>query len=150
MWTFGHGVREIERSHEQVVVEETATTGAAAVFGALAYFTVIVFRSVTGTILGLFFALFGLYAAVRSCFIADRNRRVLVIKRRIGRWTSERTYKAETIDRIYVRFTIKGSGLAVRFKSGRNKSLTMSLGSATNLEDLAVALYQFLYTPNSR
>lgn len=100
-----------------------------------------------GIVLALWLASFGLYAAISSSFIADRNRRVLVVRRRVGRWTFERIYEATTIDRVYVRSTIKGSGLAVRFKSGRSKGLTMSLGFATNLEGMAAALNHFLYTP---
>lgn len=116
MWTFGHSVREIERSHHEVVVEETSTKGAVILFGA--------------------------------SFAADRTRRALIIKRRIGILTREKVYDAGTIDRIFVRVTINGDGLAVRFKSGRSKSLTMSLGSGVSLEDAAAALNQFLYVPH--
>ena len=144
MWKLGHAVREIERSHQRLVVEETATTGAAVLFGALALVTLIAFRHTIGVVFTLFFAAVGLYAVVRSSFVADRTRRVLVIKRRIALWNFERVYEAKTIDRVYVRSTIKGSGLAVRFKSGRSKYLTMSLGSATGLEGIAGALNQFL------
>jgi hypothetical protein len=144
VWKFGHAVREIERSNQCLVVEETATTGACILFGAFALVALIVFRSVTGVVFALFFASVGLYAVVRSSFVADRTRQALVIKRRIGPWNFESVYEAKTIDRIYVRSTIKGSGLAVRFKSGRSKYLTMSLGSATGLEGIAYALNHFL------
>ena len=109
----------------------------------------VVYRNAVGVVLAFFFACFGLYAAVKSLFVGDRNRGVLVIKRRIGQWTFERVYEARAIDQIYVRFTIKGSGLAVRFKSGRSKDLTMSLGTATNLEDAAAALNHFLHKPHN-
>jgi hypothetical protein len=89
-----------------------------------------------------------LHAAVRSSFIADRSHQIFLIKRRIDRWTIERSYEAKSIERIYVRNTIKGSGLAVRFKSGRTKDLTMSLSFETGLEDIAAALNHFLQTPS--
>jgi hypothetical protein len=82
VWTFGHAVREIERSHQQVVVEETATAGAALLFAAFAVFGLLTFRNAVGAVLASFFASIALYASVRSSFIADRNRRVLVIRRR--------------------------------------------------------------------
>jgi len=144
VWKPGHVVREIERSHQSVVVEETATTGAAVLFGALALVTLIAFRNAAGVALTVYFAAFGLCAGIRSSFVADRTRRVLVIKRRIALWNFERVYEAKTIDRIYVRSTIKGSGLAVRFKSGRSKDLTISLGSANRLEAIAGTLNHFL------
>lgn len=144
MWSLGHAVREIERSHQRLVIEETATTGAALLFGALALVTLLAFRSTTGAAVCLFFVSAGLCAGVRSVFIADRTRRVLVIERRIAFWNFERVYDAKAIDRIYVRSTLKGSGLAVRFKSGRRKDLTMSLGSTIGLEGLACTLNYFL------
>jgi hypothetical protein len=147
VWTFGHAVREIERTRYHVVVEETATTGAAVLFLAFAFFELIVFRNAVGALLASFTASIGLYASGRSSFIADRQHCVLVIQRRIMLWTFERVYEAPTIDRIYVRFTIKGSGLAVGFKSGRSKDLTLSLGSAANLEAAAAALNHFLRRP---
>jgi hypothetical protein len=150
VWTFGHAVREIERTHQQLIVEETATTGAAVLFVTFAVFVLIFFRNLLGALVALYFAAFGLYLSVKSSFIADRNRGVLVVRRQIVLWTFEKVYEANTIDRIYVRFTIKGSGLAVRFKSGRNKDLTMSLGSASTLEGAAGALNHFLYTPHRR
>ena len=111
---------------------------------AFALLTLIVFRTAIGAGLALFFASIGLYSAVRSSFIADRTRGILVIKRQIVLWTFERVYEANTIDRIFVRVTIRGSGLAVRFKSGRSKDLTMSLGSANTLDGAAAALNHFL------
>jgi hypothetical protein len=148
VWTFGHAVREIERSHQQVIVEETPTTGAILLFAAFAFLMLISLRNTVGMLLAFFCAAIALYAAVGSSFVADRNRRVLVIKRRVWVWTFERVYEASTIDRVFVRATIKGDGLAVRFKSGRSKELTMSLGFGDNLEDAAAALNQFLYTPH--
>jgi len=62
--------------------------------------------------------------------------------------TWEKVYDASTIDLIFVRVTNKGNGLAVRFKSGRSKSLTMSLGSGDSVEAAAAALNQFLYVPH--
>jgi hypothetical protein len=151
MWTLGHSVREIERSHHQVIVEETATTVAAVVFGAFALLTAVVFRSIPGGAVALTFGSLGLYASVRSSFTADRDRRVLVIRRRVGWWALEKTYEAKAIDRIYVVSTRKGDGLAVRFKSGRHKNLTLSLGSSpTSLGSIAASLTEFLYTPKCR
>ena len=154
MWTFGHLIREIERSHQQVVVEETATKGAVIGFGAFALLDLVSFRTAhgqafaVGVVLAFFMSGLVLYAAISSSFVADRSRRVLIIKRRIGILTREKVYDAGTIDRIFVRVTINGDGLAVRFKSGRSKSLTMSLGSGVSLEDAAAALNQFLYVPH--
>jgi hypothetical protein len=150
VWTFGHSVREIERSQHHVVVEETATKGAVIIFGAFALLEGVVFRNAAGNAravglaLGLFFAAIALYAAVRSSFVANRSRRVLIVNRRIGALAFEKVYDASTIDRIFVRVTIKGNGLAVRFKSGRSKGLTMSLSSVDPLEDAAATLNQFL------
>ncbi len=101
-----------------------------------------------GVVLAFFMASLALYAAVSSSFVADRTRRALIIKRRIGVLTWEKVYEASTIDRIFVRVTSKGNGLAVRFKSGRSKSLTMLLGSGDSVEDAAAALNQFLYMPH--
>ena len=101
-----------------------------------------------GLVLGFFFAGIALYAATRSSFAASRSRGVLIVKRRIGALAFEKVYDASTIDRIFVRVTMKGKGLAVRFKSGRSKGLTMSLSSEDGLEDAAAALNQFLYVPH--
>ena len=154
MWTFGHAVREIERSHDYVVVEESATKGAVILFGPFAVLDPFIFRNAVGgafavgVVLSIFFAMLTFYAAIASSFVADRSRQVLIIKRRIGALAFEKVYGASTIDRIFVRVTIKGNGLAVRFKSGRSKGLTMSLGSGDNLENAAAALNQFLHTPH--
>jgi predicted GNAT superfamily acetyltransferase len=131
-----------------VVVDETRTSGAALLFVAFAVLVLITFRDAVSVAPALFFASLGVYASVRSSFIADRNRRVLVVKRRIMLWTFERVYEAMAIDRVYVRFTIRGSGLALGFKSGRSKDLTMSLSSASTLDEAAAALNHFLYTPH--
>lgn len=150
MWDFGHAVREVDRSHQQIAIEETATTGAVFIFGGFACLGLIAHDRI-GLLLGLVLGSIALYAAVRSTFIADRNRRVLLIRRRILFWTLERVYEVSTIDRVYVRYMGKGgSGLAVRFKSGRSKNLTMSLGSASGLEEIAGALNHFLYTPRRK
>jgi hypothetical protein len=148
MWTLGHAVREVERSDHYVVVEETATTGAVMLFGAFACLTLAIFRNVLGLVLAFFFASLAVYAAVRSSFVADKGRGVLVIKRQIGPWNRERHYDARAIDRVFVPITIKGNGLAVRFKSGRRMSLTMSLGFDSDLEGAAAALNEFLHTPH--
>jgi hypothetical protein len=115
VWTFGHSVREIERSHHQVVVEETATKGAAILFGAFALLDLVGFRRavgnefVVGVVLAFFMAGLALYAAISSSFVADRTRRALIIKRRIGILTRERVYDASIIDRIFVRATLKAA-----------------------------------------
>jgi hypothetical protein len=145
MWNLGHCVREVDRSHHQVVVEETATTGAVFLIGGVACLELIVTRDRTGLVLALALAAIALFASVRSSFIADRDRRVLLVRRRILLWTFERAYEASGVERVYVRYTAKGSGLAVRFRSGRSKSLTMSLGSTARLEGIAGALNHFLY-----
>jgi hypothetical protein len=64
--------------------------------------------------------------------------------REIERSTLRTVYDAHTIDRVYVRHTLKGSGLYVRFKSGRNKRLSMSL-EFISLEAFTVALNTSLY-----
>ena len=154
MWTFGHSVREIERSHHEVVVEEAATKGALIEFGAFALLDLVSFRKArgqalaVGVALGFLLAGLALYAAISSSFVADRSRRVLIIRRRLGVLTLKKAYEAKEIDRVYVRSTSKGSGLYVRFKSGRSKGLTTSLGSGDGLEDAAAALNQFLYVPH--
>ncbi len=99
-----------------------------------------------GVVLSIFFAMLTFYAAIASSFVANRSRGILIVRRRIGALAFEKVYDASTIDRVFVRVTIKGNGLAVRFKSGRSTGLTMSLGSGHNLENAAAALNQFLYT----
>ena len=149
-WSRRAGSREVGRTHQQIVVEETPTTAAVFIFGGFACLALIA-RDRIGVVLALVLGSIALYAAVRSTFVADRNRHVLLIKRRILFWTFERVYEASAIDRIYVRYMGRGgSGLAVRFKSGRSKSLTMSLGSGRGLDGLAGALNHFLYTTRSK
>jgi hypothetical protein len=51
------------------------------------------------------------YAAISSSFVADRGRRVLIMKRRLGVLTFKKAYEAKEIDRVYVRWHIKkGTG----------------------------------------
>lgn len=57
----------------------------------------------------------------------DRRSGQLAIERRILFQTLRTAYDAFTIDRVYVRDTRRGSGLYVRFKSGRKKRLSVSL-----------------------
>ena len=147
-------MREIDRTHHEVVVEETATKAAVWVFGAFALFGLIAFRGASGSVralgitLTVFLASLALCGSVRSLFVADRGRRILVVRRRIGKLSYEKVYPAGDIDRVFVHSTINGSGLSLRFKSGRRKGLTMSLGFGDNLEDTAAALNEFLYTPH--
>lgn len=143
MWRLGHAVREIERSHQHVVVEETATTGAAWLFGAFTCLVLFINRETIGVVLAVLFAFYAMYASVTSLFIADRDRRVLVVKRRVALWTFASRYESRSLDRVYVRRTLKGPALAVRFRSGRSRNLTMSLG-ADHLERAAGALNHFL------
>jgi hypothetical protein len=87
VWTFGHAIREVERSHQHLIMEETATWGATLLFGSAALLTLIVFRSLVGISIAVFFAAFALCAAVRSSFSVDRTRQCLIVTRRIGSWT---------------------------------------------------------------
>jgi hypothetical protein len=128
-----------------VVVSESATTGAVLFFGGLAVLSLLLFSGIACALIAGYFAAWSLYAAVASDFIADRSRGELLVRRKIGPWSITRAYRAETIDRVYVRRTIKGSGLALRFKSGRTKGLTMSLGSEAQLERSSGALNYFLH-----
>ena len=89
--------------------------------------------------------MFALYASVQSTYPADRLSGQLIINRRILFSTLRTVYYAHTIDRVYVRHTQKGSGLYVRFKSGRNKRLSMSL-EFISLEAFTDALNTTLYT----
>ena len=93
--------------------------------------------------------MFALYASVQSTYTADRLGGQLIINRRILFSTLRTVYDAHTIDRVYVRHTQKGSGLYVRFKSGRNKRLSMSL-EFISLEAFTVALNTTLYTHRER
>jgi UDP-N-acetylmuramyl pentapeptide phosphotransferase/UDP-N-acetylglucosamine-1-phosphate transferase len=139
MWSFGHSICEIERSHHRVVIEETPTTGGIWLFGGFALLTLSLWvtklslsrstlaREAVGAFSGLFFALLALYASVRSTYTADRSSGQLIIERRILCWTVRTVYDAHTIDRVYVRDTNKGTGLYVRLKSQRNKRLSWSL-----------------------
>jgi hypothetical protein len=157
MWSFGHSVREIERSHDHVVIEETATIGGVWLFG---FMTLLVFAlwstrprpsesalsdEAVGAFAVMFFAFLTLWASVRSTYTADRRSRQLVIERRILFQTLRTAYDAHTIDQIHVRDTGKGSGLYVRFNSGRKKRLSMSL-EFVSLEAFAIALNTTLHT----
>lgn len=157
MWNLGHSVREVERSHNRVVIEETATTGAVWLFAGLASLTLALWLSRPGSsplkpseeaagafVVG-FFAFFALWASVRSTYTADRSSGQLVIERRILFRTLLTAYDAHAIDRVYVRDTQKGSGLYVRFKSGRRKRLSISL-DFVSLEGFAIALNSALCT----
>jgi hypothetical protein len=89
--------------------------------------------------------MFALWASVRATYTADRRSGQLIIERRILFRTLRTAYDAHTIDRVYVRNTQKGSGLYVRFKSGRKKRLSVSL-EFISLEAFAIALNTALYT----
>jgi hypothetical protein len=118
--TFGHSVAEVERSHQHVVIRETATWGAALGFGTAAVLTAVAWRQLLGFVIALFLAAVALYASVTSDFIADRDRRCLIVRRRIGgAWSKQKAYDSAGIDRVYVRYTGKGCGLAVRLKVGQ-------------------------------
>jgi UDP-N-acetylmuramyl pentapeptide phosphotransferase/UDP-N-acetylglucosamine-1-phosphate transferase len=157
MWSFGHSVREIERSHHHVVIEETATTGGVWLFAGMALLVVVLWLTrpssfesslpddVVGACTVIFFASFALWASVQSTYTADRRSGQLVIERRILFRTFRTAYDAHTIDRIYVRNTQKGAGLYILFKSGRNKRLSSSMGFQS-LESFAIALNSALYT----
>lgn len=161
MWNFGHSVREIERSHNHVVIEETATVGGIWLSGGLASLTLVLWLSrprsthlrlseeAVGAFVVVFFASFALWASVRSPYTADRTSGQLVIERRILFRTFRTTYDAHSIDRVYVRDSQKGSGLYIRFKSGRRKRLSTSL-EFVSLKDFAVALNKALYTPHDQ
>ncbi len=144
---FGHSVTEKERSSLHVVVSETATTWTAAMFGGFAVLSLFLYRGIAGAILTLFFACWAAYAAVASEFVADRGRGELLVRRRIGPWSITRAYPVTDIAGVYVRRSFhKGNGLAVRFKSGRSKGLTMSLDWEPNLDPVAASLNHFLHT----
>lgn len=157
MWSLGHSVREIERSHYRVVIEETATTGAVWLFAGIAVVVLALWltrpRSSESTLLeeavGAFpvilFAMFALWASVRATYTADRQSGQLIIERRVLFWTLRTAFDAHTIDRVYVRDTRKGSGLYIRFKSGRKKRLSVSL-ECISLEAFATSLNTALYT----
>lgn len=157
MWNFGHAVREIERSHNRVVIEETATTGAVWLFSGMASLTLVLWLSrprssplkfseeAVDAFAFMYFALFALWASVRSTYTADRSNGQLLIERNILFRTLRTTYDAHAIDRVYVRDTQKGSGLYVRFKSGHKKRLSTSL-EFVSLEGFAIALNSALHT----
>jgi hypothetical protein len=156
MWSFGHSVREIERSHYRVVIEETATTGVVWLFGGMAFVVLALWltrpgssestlaEKAVGAFAVIFFAMFALWASVRATYTADRHSGQLIIERRVLSWTLRTAYDAHTIDRVYVRDTRKGSGLYIRFKSGRKKRLSVSL-ECVPLEAFATALNTALY-----
>jgi hypothetical protein len=79
VWTFGHSVREIERSHHEVVVEEAATKGALIEFGAFALLDLVSFRKArgqalaVGVALGFLLAGLALYAAISSSFVGRQK-----------------------------------------------------------------------------
>jgi hypothetical protein len=97
-WTLGHAVSEVERSHDRIVVEETATVGAVLIFVASALVVAFAFENLVGVMLAVWFACLGLYASVSSSFVADRKLRTFVVTRRVAKWSFEKSYKAEMID----------------------------------------------------
>ena len=139
MWSFGHSVREIERSHQRVLIEETSANGCVRLFGTFALLTFFLWvmksRSTHSTpaqevalaITFLFFAAVALYASVRSTFKVDRASHQLTINRVIVGFTLASSYDAHAVERLYVRQTRKGSGLYLRLKSGQDKKLSWSL-----------------------
>lgn len=137
----------VAQSNYVVVVEETSTRTAAWGFILFGLLAIPLYRSILGAAIGAFFMMFGLYASVASSFVADRGRRLLVVTRRLGRLEFKKQYDATDIEEIFVRYTRKGSGLALRFRSGRTKSLTMSLGAPDNLDRAAGALTAYLFVP---
>ena len=142
----GHSLKETERSASHVIVSETATSGAVAIFGVLAILSTFLYMGIAGLAATAFFAAWALYAAVASEFTADRGHGQLVVRRRLGPWSVSKTYCADSIVRVYVRRTIKGNGLALRLKSGRSKGLTMSLDSQGRFDHLAGVLNHFLHS----
>jgi hypothetical protein len=161
MWRLGHAVREIERSHNRVVIEETPTSAAAWLFGVAAFGTLSLLvtrprspgstlaEEAVGASAFLFFGLLALYASVRSTYIGDRPSGRLIIERRIFFSTIRTAYDSHTINRVYVRHTRKGSGLYLHFKSGQTKRLSMSLESIP-LEGFATMLNSTLDTHRER
>lgn len=114
-------VKEIQRAHDHVVLEERPITAVAWFFAGLAVVALIWLWNTAAVALSLVPALFGLHASVESLFIANRLERLLIVRRRLALWTFEKRYATQTIHRIYVRDTLKGSALALRFKSGGSK-----------------------------
>jgi hypothetical protein len=158
MWSFGHSVREIERSNNHVAIEETATTGGVWVFGGMALLVLVLWltrprsssrltlaEEAVGAFAVMFFAFLALWASMRSTYTADRLSGQLVIERRILFRTLRTAYDVHTIERIYVRDTQKGSGLYVRFKDGRKKRLSASM-EFISLEAFAAVLNSTLHT----
>lgn len=94
---------------DRVIIEETAKTWAALLFGAFAIVTLGVFRNMirTGAVLAAWFESIALYAAVSSLFIGDHDRRALILRRRLGPWSFDRVYDSAAIDRVWVRETLK-------------------------------------------
>ena len=119
MWSFGHSVREIERSHNRVVIEETATTGTVWLFGGMALLVLVLWltrprsskstlaEEAVGAFAVIFFAMFALWGSVRATYTADRRSGQLIIERRILFRTLRTAYYAHTIERVYVRDTQK-------------------------------------------
>jgi len=101
-----------------------------------------------GAIITVFVWLIAIYAGVGSQLIADRRQRALIVRRRIGLLTWEKSYQAGDIHRVEVVSTPKGSDLSVRLRSGRKKSLTISLGYGDRLYDDAASLNEFLHVPH--
>jgi hypothetical protein len=143
MW--GHSIAESDRSATSIVVSETATLWAAVLFGGFAVLSIVLYKGIASVVVALFFASWASYASVASEFVADRCRQELIVRRHIGPLSTQNVYPASSVAQIYVRRTlIKGSGLALRLKSGHSKGLTMSLGWDGDLDTLAGSLNYFL------
>jgi hypothetical protein len=141
----GHSIVERDRSATSIVVSETATLWAAVLFGGFAVLSVVLYRGIASAVMALYLASWAIYASVASEFVADCRRQELVVRRHIGPLSIKTVYPASSIAQIYVRRTYsKGSGLALRLKSGHSKGLTMSLGRDGDLDALAGSLNHFL------
>lgn len=140
MWSFGHRVRIVERSHHRVVMEEVPTMTAAWFFGGFALLTISLTLTSPrvpnsgpgGCLVGIaaffYFASLAVYSTVRSTCIADRESDHVILERRILFWTVRTAFDAAEIEKIAIQNTRKGDGLYIRFRSGRKKSISLFAG----------------------
>ena len=145
-YNFGPEIREVERTHDRLVLEQLGANAFAIFIIALGILGVVLrpdkFALGWGSACGLLAA----YFSTRSIYTADRLKRELVIDRRNLLRSRHKVYDAHLIDRITVWDTQKGSGLVIHFCSGRKRSLTRSLTfSREATEQAAFALNSFLH-----
>jgi hypothetical protein len=150
----GYRFREVGRTPNVVVFEKRAHRTTPVFFGAVAIIpAAVTFQTdrFLGNIVGLLlFGAFAAYSAIHSTYTADRQSGQLLVERKILFWKLYQVYPSHVIERIERIDTAKGTGLRIRFRSGRKKTLTNSISFNFEAHTYAASIMnEFLYTSHS-